>query len=222
MSEQSSAQMTGNSGVERWALAAFVTAFVAALVWSDVLWDWDQVVYDHYLASAHTAAPTDVVIVAIDEQSLAAIHAASGARWPWPRALHAELLLRLHDAGASAMLLDVLFTESDRANPDNDAALAIALQTAGKVVLTVHLAKLSGGDGQRHSLVVPIAAVANAAAGLGPTHTRFDRDGILREISLALASGDQRIPHASLSLRMLLDPQAMNDVPGACRPQHRR
>ena len=51
-------------------------------------------VYDVYLRSWSRAPPDDVVIVAIDQASLAQI-----GRWPWPRRVHAELIERLAAAG---------------------------------------------------------------------------------------------------------------------------
>ena len=76
----------------------------ALLTWTDLLWDWDQVVYDRYLNAALSGAPADVVVVAIDEYSLAVVDASIGAGWPWPRAIHAELVNRLNGAGARALL----------------------------------------------------------------------------------------------------------------------
>ncbi|MEM7405586.1 MAG: CHASE2 domain-containing protein [Pseudomonadota bacterium] len=206
-------------GRERWILGAALVAFAAALTFSEVLWDWDQVVYDRYLSYAFAAPPDDVLIVAIDEYSLAAIDASLGSRWPWPRALHAEALARLTEGGARGILLDVLFTEPDRAQAQNDAALAHVLGASGRVVLPVHLAGISRGGAEQPRLVFPIPAFASQAAALGHTHSRFDRDGILREASLALASGEQRIPHASASLLALREPDLFERLPGLRAPE---
>ncbi|WP_313515773.1 CHASE2 domain-containing protein, partial [Pseudomonas sp.] len=47
-----------------------------------------------------------VRIVDLDEQSLARI-----GQWPWPRTRVAELVTRLQQAGAAAIVFDVLFAE---------------------------------------------------------------------------------------------------------------
>ena len=50
----------------------------------------DQTLYDAAISLTSHAPTGEVVIIAIDETSLAQI-----GRWPWPRALHAALLERL-------------------------------------------------------------------------------------------------------------------------------
>src|SRR5690606_31953288 len=57
-------------------------------------------------------ADTPVRVVDSDEQSLA-----RRGRGPWPRERLAELVRRLHDAGAAATAFDVVFAESDRVSP---------------------------------------------------------------------------------------------------------
>ena len=67
---------------------------------------------------AETVAPgTGVVVVDIDDASLARI-----GQWPWPRSVMADLIRHLQDAGASAIGLDVVFAEPDRASPAEVAA----------------------------------------------------------------------------------------------------
>lgn len=52
-----------------------------------------------------------VVVVDIDDVSLAAV-----GQWPWPRYRVASLIDRIHQAGPSAIALDILFPEPDRAS----------------------------------------------------------------------------------------------------------
>ena len=53
-----------------------------------------------------------VRVADIDEVSLAAY-----GQWPWPRTRLAELVEKLHELGASAIVFDVLFSEPDRLSP---------------------------------------------------------------------------------------------------------
>ena len=99
------------------------------------------------------AAGNDVVIVAIDEPSLAEI-----GRWPWPRTQLAKLVGSLTEAGVSVIGFDVVFDQPDpgvdlktlraaaAAAPerpardlldvvDNDEQLAAAFRASGRVVL---------------------------------------------------------------------------------------
>ncbi len=52
-----------------------------------------------------------VRVVGIDEESLKAF-----GQWPWPRTRIAELVDRLHEYGAGAIVLDVIFSEPDQAS----------------------------------------------------------------------------------------------------------
>lgn len=58
--------------------------------------------------------PLPVRIVDIDDASLARI-----GQWPWPRTKVAELVDRLHAAGAAVVVFDVMFAEPDRTSPAN-------------------------------------------------------------------------------------------------------
>ncbi|QTN30709.1 adenylate/guanylate cyclase domain-containing protein [Rhodoferax sp. AJA081-3] len=62
--------------------------------------------------------PVPVRVVDIDEAALQAY-----GQWPWPRTRVAELVERLHGAGASAIALDVLLSEPDRNAPSAMAQL---------------------------------------------------------------------------------------------------
>lgn len=79
---------------------------------------------DALLADAAKARtlPADIVLVAIDQKSLEDLNAEAGA-WPWPRAIHAELIDGLSRHGVKAIVFDVLFNEADTFRPDSDALL---------------------------------------------------------------------------------------------------
>lgn len=106
-----------------------LTGLAAGFGW---FWRLDQTLYDAALVLRHRPAPDDIVIVAIDQQSLDQI-----GRWPWRRAVHATLLDRLTDAGVKGVAFDILLTEPDRADPGGDEALARAIRRNGKAILPV-------------------------------------------------------------------------------------
>jgi adenylate cyclase len=67
-------------------------------------------VYDqHFRLRGSRPANPQVAIVAIDEASLRAV-----GRWPWSRAVQADLVRRLDQAGAAAIAFDVLLNEPER------------------------------------------------------------------------------------------------------------
>jgi adenylate cyclase len=65
-----------------------------------------------------TYTPVAVRVVDIDEASLQAY-----GQWPWPRTRLADLVERLHKAGARVIALDVLLSEPDRTAPSAMAQL---------------------------------------------------------------------------------------------------
>jgi diguanylate cyclase (GGDEF)-like protein/PAS domain S-box-containing protein len=81
-------------------------------------------------------ATGDIVLVAIDPFSIEKIGV-----WPWPRALHAQLIGQLESAGASDILLDIDFSSpSTRAS---DQAFVDALQKAGGSVVLPSFAQVT-------------------------------------------------------------------------------
>lgn len=62
----------------------------------------------------------DIIIVDIDEKTLAAM-AADYGRWPWPRQVLAEFLENVETQQPKAVVFDVLFSDPDIQNPDSDA-----------------------------------------------------------------------------------------------------
>ncbi len=119
----------------------------------------------------------DIVIVSIDQQSLATL----GNR-TWPRNLHAALIERLSDAQASAIGYDVIFAESDLQIPHNDVLLTRAVQKAGNVVFPVLFEQTFVNGPVRET--VPIPSLAKEAAGMGSVHAVLDEDSIARGVYL--------------------------------------
>jgi adenylate cyclase len=75
--------------------------------------------------AAQLAPDPDVVLVDIDEKSLAAMQAEAG-RFPWPREVYAELLRGLMPQKPRAVVFDIIFSEPDKFRPQSDQAFAEA------------------------------------------------------------------------------------------------
>src|SRR5262249_27409432 len=72
----------------------------------------DDSTSDLFQRSARPRPPAPgIVIVDVDERSLSTV-----GQWPWRRDVVGRLISRLRDAGASAVALDVIFAEPDRAS----------------------------------------------------------------------------------------------------------
>jgi len=158
----------------------------------------DQTLYDQALSLWARPADRDIVIVGADESSLRAL-----GRWPWRRAIHATLLDRLSEAGARAVIFDIILTEQDHRDPGGDAALARSLRSNGRTVLPV-VQQVS--DGAPIGEAPPSAEFAGAAAGLGHVHAHLDADGMLRQAFLYGGYGSPRHPLLSFAGLALAEP----------------
>ena len=69
----------------------------------------DRYLYDNLLQTLPDEPASDVVIVGIDEYSLREI-----GRWPWDRKVHAQIIDRLTELGARAVLVDLILSEPPR------------------------------------------------------------------------------------------------------------
>lgn len=149
----------------------------------------DLTLYDRAVSLSGRPASPEILIVMIDDDSIATL-----GRWPWSRTVHAALLDKLGEARAVG--LDIIFAEPDRAEPAVDAQLAEAIRRNGKVVLPVVLNRLPRATGHEP----PLESLAQAAAALGFINVELDTDGVLRRSIWTAQVGTALWPHFSLSL----------------------
>ena len=94
-------------------LVALLLALGARIAAPDLLDRLMLISFDLYQRIAPRASVgSPVRIVDIDNDSLKQY-----GQWPWPRSLDAELVDKLHAAGASIVAFDIVFSEPDRTSP---------------------------------------------------------------------------------------------------------
>lgn len=122
-------------------------------------------------------ATGDLVLVAIDSASIEQIGV-----WPWPRSLHAELIDKLEDAGASDIVFDVDF--SSPSTPASDEAFVKALRRAGgSVVLPSFKQSVPDrGDGTTIHVNRPLPEFAKQSWS-GVVNVMVEPDGLVRRYS---------------------------------------
>lgn len=129
-------------------------------------------------------APNDVVILAIDDQSLRRV-----GQWPWPRSVMATVLDRLTQAHARSIGLDIIYAEPS--NEIEDRQLAAALTRNGRVVLPAQLYETATTEGTTTvAWLRPLPLFAAAASRIGHAHIAPGVDGMAR--SLQLSKADDR------------------------------
>ena len=182
-----------------WPLLAL--ALLALVVWLSPpqrLERINHMVQDAGLRLHQRSPQPDIALIAIDEASLATI-----GRWPWRRALHAQLLDTVAQQQPRAIALDILFNEADLDYPADDALLARAIAANGRTVLPV----LQRSQGALHQsnrsgqADLPLALFANAAAALGHVHVALGHDGVVRELFLQEGPRSAPWPHLSVALQ---------------------
>ena len=94
-------------------LGLLVLALALRLAEPSLLTDIRLAVFDQYqVLKPREKTPVPVQLVDIDEQSLEQL-----GQWPWPRNQLARLVDAINDAGAAAIVIDVLLSEPDRLSP---------------------------------------------------------------------------------------------------------
>ena len=156
-------------------VAVISTLAMTGLCLTEALRRADEAVYDQLQRLVRRTPDSDIVIVAIDDRSLAEL-----GGWPWPRTVHASLIDQLAKARPKAIVYDLLFLDPD-SDPQADAALGAAIHGAGGVYLPSYLEPLGRGGHVPH-LVQPVPTIAGAAAGLGLVNVQSDDDGLVRRM----------------------------------------
>ncbi|MBM3501580.1 MAG: adenylate/guanylate cyclase domain-containing protein [Armatimonadetes bacterium] len=220
----------------RWSLLiAFsitTSVILANLTWGQGLTPW-KALFDllemktidwRYQLRARRAAPPDVAIAAIDDESLQRI-----GRWPWPRAKLAELAEKLRAAGARAIVFDIFLAEPQGEAPDDaasDARLAAAMREVGCLyhgwIGRAEADQAAGSDslaafeatawpvrmppGGLEGLIAyegvtpPLAAFTRSAQGIGFGNVVDCGDGVFRWYVLAARVGQAVYPSLALAV----------------------
>lgn len=164
-------------------------------------------------------ADRDIVIVDIDEASLAAMAKEYG-RWPWPRQVLGEFVEQIEKQHPKAVVFDILFSDADVYNPDSDAYFDAAIAATSNTYFP--MLRLDPEDDRlsqiRPSMIpgVQPAADANADATVAMVLPYFksvldsgrmglhniypDADGIVRQYPVYRNDYGWQIP--SLPLRL--------------------
>lgn len=120
--------------------------------------------------------PPEAVVVAIDRESATELGLPERPR-DWPRSIHARLIDKLAQSGASAIAVDLAFTSPSQ-DRRQDQALADALRAAGNVVAVGVLRESSpgapGDDAETattlsmETVIPPIPTIRRALAAYAP------------------------------------------------------
>ena len=169
------------------------------------------------------APDPDIVIVDVDEASLAAL-AKDYGRWPWPRQVFGEFLEQIQSQQPQAVVFDILFSDADVFNPDSDAyfneAVAasrntyfplLRLPAANDALSQLKPSQVPGlkampgmqAEDRPIALVLPFFKAAVDSGRLGAHNILPDSDGVTRAYPVQHVADGWRIP--SLPARLAED-----------------
>ncbi len=193
-----------------WLALAAATLALVILAWQQ---DWTHRLDASLLDFATELRPgetTDkIVLVAIDDRGLSEV-----GNWPWSRARHADLIEQLAAHDPELIVFDILFL--DPIDPDGDARLAESIGAAGNVLLP-HAFGPKAGTANELAPILPLPALANAAAGIGHVSVRPDSDGVVRRFALEFEAGGQSYDHLAKTV-FLATGGNPEDVPSGIVP----
>ena len=172
------------------------------------------------LASQHHTPSRDIVVVAIDDESLRRMEPSVG-RWPWPRVVYAGLIDYL--SAANSISFDVLFPEADWQFSESDDLFVEAVLQQGSVVLGAFLEKASRDRirpiaqsapvssemfkqaGDSVDILLPYAPLRKSARALGHVNIFPDPDGVVRAYPMQTKLNGMVFPSLGLSSLMSSD-----------------
>jgi CHASE2 domain-containing sensor protein/signal transduction histidine kinase len=193
------------------AVAAGLSLLLVVIVLSGAADRPDNLFYDWSTRVASHAPPDDIVVVAIDDESLNAL-----GPWPWPRTVHTAMLKRLASYHPLAVIYDVLYLARSE-HPEDDSELGRAFAALPHAFVPM-LFKTPGNNGRGYDPLWPIGPVRSSAA-VGHAQVQPDLDGVVRRLDLAV-DGERRWTHvAALAASLRPDGRRLVDALPRFRPR---
>jgi len=172
------------------------------------------------MAATESQLDSDIVIVDIDERSLVSL-ADSVGRWPWPRAIHAELLQGIEQQKPSAVVFDILFSDADLTRPEGDAYFADVIANSqnsffpmlrlntddhsqgiplAKYGSYLGVVQTSDADPEaKVSMVLPLPAMLETGR-LGTHNALADSDAVVRRYPMYFDESGWQVPSLPLTV----------------------
>ena len=184
---------------------------------------YEAKIYDQKVRLFSPPAPSRVILAKIDQGSIDFYSREFNVSWPWPRSLYARAIDYLVAAGATAVAVDLVFSEPGLYDGE-DEWLAASMAKSGRVFLPLVFLKGDGGaEGvERFALSSvprlarlpvregpvqqPLPLLSAAARGGGNVQADPERDHIYRRVQHFTRRGQHVYPSFSLAVALFADP----------------
>ena len=218
-------------------LGGCIGAVFAALAWSGALDSLEDLTMDYRLRLRKPQAVSDEVrLVGIGDRDVGS----QLGRWPFPRAVHGDVLSILNAAGVRHTTFDVMFTEPS-ADVEQDVRLKDAIEKLPNVTLAYHFEQAEpdkhtpGAEDRPHFIMdasrfglnvndlklvrgrLPVGPFAKLPASYGAVNAVPDADGVIRRVPLFFAHDGRLYP--GLAMQTIIAALGLRDdqisiVPG--------
>ncbi|MBK9387174.1 MAG: adenylate/guanylate cyclase domain-containing protein [Planctomycetes bacterium] len=166
-------------------------------------------------------AEPEVAVAWIDQESIDYMRREGGVSFPWPRSIYADVVRFLRNAGAKAIVFDLLFGEP--MNAEDDRLLAEAIAEPGAPVILSYImvgwrkggfdedetkrfeargrSQVDGPDapGRLDGVILPIPELDAATPHAGFFNVDGDIDGVVRRMELVRRWGEKLYPSLALA-----------------------
>lgn len=194
------------------ALLSFITALL--LFFTEPLQKAELANRDYFFEIRGPLSVEDspIMLVAISDEADNEIP----EKWPWPTSVHAKLVENLTEAGAKAILFDVIFSNRDIYDLSNDSLFAEAITEHGGVVLAGALKQSDNQFSDQIIKELPNDVLMQAGPNpVGLVEATDDIDGFVRVYKLGqIAEGQSYYMLGLEGLRVYqgLSEQALPDL----------
>jgi adenylate cyclase len=176
---------------------------------------------DFYQRQQEKTVSNNIAVVEIDEDALE-----QNGQWPWKRDELGKAVAKAFEAGASAVVLPIIFAEPDRMGGDKEfvdiisQVPVIVAQSAaqkGKGEPVPRGLATIGGDASDWlfdypSAIGPISDVGKSAAGVGMLLTAPELDGVVRRLPLIVQVKGEKYPTLPLEVLRVFGGEASNQA----------
>jgi adenylate cyclase len=149
----------------------------------------------------------NIVIIDIDEFTLG--KGEEIGQWPFPRSYYASLVKSLTEDGAKVICLDILLSEHDRIDINNDLIFAKAMKETKNVILPMEFSnqtlpfnsfKQTGNVIDLNKAVLPVKELRESCSLTGFVDISPESDGIFRKVNLKKYYHDKEVLYFSLAI----------------------
>jgi adenylate cyclase len=169
-------------------LAGILSAvFVLGLMYLDVLDPLELDALDRLFRIRGPRPPVaPVVVINIDEDTFDELDLA----WPFPRALHGQLLEMIASGEPLAIGVDLLFPEPSVRGAEDDKEFGESVKRAKNVVLGAAITVVSEGFYLKQDQNFPLPVIREGARAVASANMQPDPDAVVRRVSLRHRLGD--------------------------------